>query len=321
MQRAAPGEDQVVHRGGSDRPMRRIAAGAFRMGSDRFYPEEAPVHVAHVGGFWIDVHPVTNAQFAEFVAATAYETVAERPLEATAYPGAAPELLVPGGVVFTPTAGPVPLDDVRRWWAYVPGAQWRHPLGPGSDLDGVDDHPVVQVAYEDAEAYASWAGAALPTEAEWERAARGGLDAAAFTWGDHDPQANRPLANTWQGEFPWRNELTDGWLRTSPVGSFPPNGFGLVDMAGNVWEWTCDAYTATHAPRACCSPPPQGDIPLKVLKGGSHLCAPSYCLRYRPAARSPQAIDTGASHIGFRCVVRPTDRATSAATGTRVGHA
>jgi formylglycine-generating enzyme required for sulfatase activity len=285
--------------------IRWITGGEFEMGSDRFYPEEAPAHRARVDGFWIDVQPVTNAHFARFVDATGYVTVAERPLDTAAYPGAAPELLVPGGVVFQPTPEPVRLDDVGRWWSYVPGAQWRHPLGPGSDLDGLDDHPVVQVAYEDAEAYAAWSGASLPSEAEWEFAARGGLDGAAFTWGDDDLQATQPRANTWQGEFPWRNELTDGWLRTSPVGSFAPNGYGLADMAGNVWEWTSDTYTATHAARPCCSMAPESGIPLKVLKGGSHLCAPSYCLRYRPAARSPQATDTSTSHIGLRCVKRP----------------
>jgi sulfatase modifying factor 1 len=285
--------------------MQWIAGGEFLMGSDRFYPEEAPAHRVGVDGFWIDVHPVTNAQFAHFVAATGYVTVAERPLDPAAYPDVDPELLIPGAVVFRPTPGRVPLDDVRRWWTYAPGAHWRHPLGPDSDLAGLDEHPVVQVAYEDAEAYAAWIGGSLPSEAEWEFAARGGLDGAAFTWGDDDVQATAPQANTWQGEFPWQNELTDGWLRTSPVGSFAPNGYGLTDMAGNVWEWTTDAYTATHAARPCCSMAPQGDIPLKVLKGGSHLCAPSYCLRYRPAARSPQAIDTGTSHIGLRCVKRP----------------
>ncbi len=273
-------------------------------------------------GFSIDRHPVTNAQFAAFVAATGYETVAERPLDPADYPGAPADALVPGSLVFQSTPGPVPLNNPANWWAYVPGASWREPLGPGSGGDELADHPVVQVAYEDAEAYAAWAGASLPTEAEWEYAARGGLEGAAFTWGDDDVQDTEPVANTWQGGFPWQNSLLDGWLRTSPVGSFPPNGFGLADMAGNVWEWTTDWYSQRHRgepAKACCAPhnPRGGDrdesfdpaqpeirIPRKVLKGGSHLCSPSYCLRYRPAARSPEMIDTATSHIGFRCVVR-----------------
>ncbi len=240
------------------------------------------------------------------------------------YPGALPELLVPGALVFHGTPGPVPLTDVNRWWSYVPGADWRHPLGPDSDLEGLDDHPVVQVAYEDAAAYASWSGAELPSEAEWEFAARGGLDGARFAWGDKDTQDTAPLANTWQGPFPWQNLLTDGWLRTSPVGSYPPNGYDLLDMTGNVWEWTADWFVARRPPdpvKACCVPRnPRGPaaeqsldpgqpaipIPRKVLKGGSHLCAPSYCLRYRPAARSPEMIDTATSHIGLRCIVRTT---------------
>jgi formylglycine-generating enzyme len=307
---------------GTSERMQWIPGGEFVMGSNRFYREEAPARRVRVDGFWIDRAPVTNARFARFVEQTGYVTVAERPLDTDKYPGARPDLLVPGSLVFQPTPRPVPLDDPRRWWAYVPGAQWRHPLGPGSDLEGLDDHPVVHVAYEDAGAYAAWAGASLPTEAEWEYAARGGLEGAAFTWGDEDPQETRPLANTWQGPFPWRNTLLDGWLRTSPVGSFPPNGYDLADMAGNVWEWTSDWYVtadATRPVRECCVPEnPQGGtseqsldsgqpeiaIPRKVLKGGSHLCARSYCLRYRPAARSPEMVDTSTGHIGLRCVVR-----------------
>jgi formylglycine-generating enzyme len=303
--------------------MEWIPGGEFRMGSEKFYPEEAPVHRVQVDGFWIDRHPVTNAQYASFVSETGYETVAERPLDPADYPGVQEELLVPGSLVFQGTSGPVPLDDPRHWWSYVPGAQWRQPLGAGSDAEALGDHPVVQVAYEDAEAYAGWASAYMPTEAEWEYAARGGLEDAIFTWGDEDPQETRPMANTWQGGFPWQNSLLDGWLRTSPVGAFPANGYGLVDMAGNVWEWTMDWYLRRHAAdpvKACCTPenprggrpeesidPAQPDIhiPRKVVKGGSHLCSPSYCLRYRPAARSPEMIDTATSHIGFRCVVRP----------------
>jgi sulfatase modifying factor 1 len=296
--------------------MRWIPGGEFLMGSDDFYPEESPVRRVHVDGFWIDPHPVTNARFARFVDETGYVTVAERELDPAQYPSALPELLVPGSLVFHGAAGPVPLDDPGRWWSYVARAQWRQPLGPESSLEGLEQHPVVHVAYEDAAAYASWSGAALPTEAEWEYAARGGLAGAPFTWGDTDQQETRSLANTWQGRFPWQNTLVDGWLRTSPVGTFPENDYGLFDMAGNVWEWTSDWYVPHHAAvRACCAPhnqreqsfdPRQPDvrIPRKVLKGGSHLCAPSYCLRYRPAARSPEMIDTATSHIGMRCVVR-----------------
>jgi sulfatase modifying factor 1 len=299
-----------------------ISGGEFLMGSEDFYPEEAPVHRVRVDGFWVDRHPVTNAQYAAFVSETGYQTLAERPLDPADYPGAQEELLVPGSLVFHGTPGPVPLNDPSRWWSYVPGAQWRQPLGPGSHIDDLEDHPVVQVAYEDAGAYADWAGASLPTEAEWEYAARGGLEGAVFTWGDEDVQQTEPMANTWQGGFPWQNTLLDGWLRTSPVGSFPANGYGLDDMAGNVWEWTADWFVPRHAAdpvKACCTPEnprggqlehsldpaqPEIRIPRKVLKGGSHLCSPSYCLRYRPAARSPEMIDTATSHIGFRCVVR-----------------
>ena len=302
--------------------MARIPPGEFLMGSEDFYREEAPIHRVRVDGFGIDRHPVTNAQFAKFVEETGYVTVAERPLDPADYPGVDEELLVPGSLVFTQTAGPVPLGDPRHWWAYVPGAHWRRPLGPGADTAELEDHPVVQVSYEDAEAYARWAGCSLPTEAEWEYAARGGEEGAAFTWGDEDRQETEPMANTWQGAFPWQNSLVDGWLRTSPVGSFPPNGYGLSDMAGNVWEWTSDWFQARHEPdpdRPCCTPEnprgggregsfdpaqPQIRIPRKVVKGGSHLCSPSYCLRYRPAARSPEMIDTATTHIGFRCVVR-----------------
>ena len=245
-QRGVPREDMVW-----------IPGGEFLMGSEDFYPEEAPVHRVRVDGFWIDRHPVTNAQYAIFVAETGYQTVAERPLDPADYPGAREDLLVPGSLVFHGTPGPVPLDDPSHWWAYVPGAYWREPLGPGSDISGLADHPVVQVAYEDAAAYADWAGAYLPAEAEWEYAARGGLEGAIFTWGDEDVQETEPMANTWQGGFPWQNTLLDGWLRTSPVGSFPPNGYGLADMAGNVWEWTADWFVPRHAAgpvKACCVP-------------------------------------------------------------------
>lgn len=296
-----------------------VPGGEFLMGSDDFYPEEQPTRRVSVDGFWMDATPVTATEFRRFVRATKYVTVAERPLDQTSYPGTDPALLVPGSGVFRPTSGPVDLDDNRNWWAYVPGASWRRPAGPGSTINGRDHHPVVHIAYEDAEAYAAWAGKQLPTEAEWEFAARGGLQGAVFAWGDEPFPHGKPMANTWQGEFPWQNLRTDGHEGTSPVSSFPPNRYGLYDMAGNVWQWTIDDFApyAAAAQKACCTAGSRSAVPLearhvvgtlgigqKVLKGGSHLCAPNYCLRYRPAARQPQTIDTSACHIGFRCVVR-----------------
>ena len=294
-----------------------IPGGAFTMGSDRHYPEEARAHRVELDGFWLDRGEVTNEQFAAFVATTGYVTVAERPLDPSQFPGAPPENLMPGSLVFTMTSGPVDLRHLSQWWTWTPGASWRQPDGPGSSIGGRGDHPVVHIAHEDAEAYAAWAGAALPTEAQWERAARGGLDGATFTWGDDPEPPGARLANYWHGDFPWRPE--PGYGRTSPVGSYPPNAYGLHDMAGNVWEWTADWYASSHPDdldKACCvsSNPrggtreasydpaqPQFPIPRKVIKGGSHLCADSYCLRYRPAARRPHMVDTGMSHIGFRC--------------------
>ncbi len=299
-----------------------IAGGTFQMGSNDFYPEEKPVHRVSVDGFWMDAHTVTVAEFARFVEATGYVTVAERPLNPDDYPGAQPDLLVPGGLVFRKTSGPVKLDDYRQWWAYVPGATWRLPYGPKSEATGRENHPVTQVSYEDAETYARWAGKALPTEAEWEFAARGGLDGAVFTWGNEHFPNGKAMANCWQGEFPWQNTRLDGYFGTSPVGSFPVNGYGLYDMSGNVWEWTCDWYAPRHPDdpvKSCCTPSnprvlspdqsydaaqPHVRIPRKVTKGGSHLCAPNYCFRYRPAARSPEMIDTATCHIGFRCIAR-----------------
>ena len=300
-----------------------IPGGTFLMGSDRHYSEEAPAHYVTIDGFWMDIYAITNQQFQEFIEATGYVTVAERPLNPEHYPGALPELLVPGSAVFQKPSYPVDLHNVGNWWAYVPGANWRHPEGPDSSLEGRERHPVVHVAYEDAEAYAHWIGRGLPTEAQWERAARGGLEGEEYTWGNEFTPDGTFMANTWQGEFPWQNLCLDGYEGTAPVGSFPPNGYGLYDMAGNVWEWTSDWYQdhhAAHVGHACCAPiNPRGAIPeqsfdphmpdiripRKVLKGGSHLCAPNYCLRYRPAARIPETIDTSTSHIGFRCVVTP----------------
>jgi formylglycine-generating enzyme len=300
-----------------------IPGETFRMGSEVFYPEERPVHEVAVTGFWMDRYAVTNELFARFVEATGYVTLAERALNPDDFPGAPAENLVPGSMVFQKTRGPVDLRNYANWWAWVPGASWRRPFGPSSTLIGLAQHPVVHIAYEDAEAYARWAGKELSTEAEWEFAARGGLDGAKFTWGNEEFPDGKAMTNTWQGEFPWQNLLIDGYEGTSPVGSFPPNGYGLYDMAGNVWEWTCNWYVRRHADevvKSCCGPlvnpritspeksydpaQPQFRIPRKVVKGGSHLCAPNYCLRYRPAARQPQMIDTGMSHIGLRCVVR-----------------
>jgi formylglycine-generating enzyme len=301
--------------------MVQIVGGTFLMGSDSHYPEEAPVHPVTVDGFWIDRFAVTNADFAAFVEDTGYVTLAERPPNPEDYPGARPELLTPASVVFEKPPGPVDLQNPYNWWNYVPGANWRHPQGPRSTLNGKPRHPVVHIAYEDAEAYANWSGKALPTEAEWEYAARGGLDAKEYAWGDALKPDGLLMANTWQGEFPWQNLGCDGYQGTAPVGSFPPNGYGLSDMIGNVWEWTVDWYEARHKPvSACCgvAENPRGGlreksfdprtpgvrIPRKVMKGGSYLCAPNYCRRYRPAARMAQPIDTSTCHLGFRCVLR-----------------
>lgn len=298
-----------------------LPGGTFAMGSDRFYPEEAPVRHVRVDPFWIDVAPVTNAQFAAFVEATGYVTLAELAPDPKQYPGLAPELAQPGSAVFEQTTVPVPLD-YPSWWHFRLGASWRAPLGPGSSIGGIEDHPVVHVAYADAEAYAAWAGKALPIEAEWEFAARGGLEGADYAWGDELAPGGAMLANYWQGLFPFANQLSDGYLRTSPVGAFPANGHGLLDMIGNVWEWTSDWFTQPRPERkprgGCCVPVnPRGGtrgasivkgdparMPRKVLKGGSHLCAENYCQRYRPAARYAQPIDTSTGHVGFRCVIR-----------------
>ena len=285
-----------------------VPGGTFAMGSEEFYPEEAPVREVEVDGFWMDRGPVTVAAFRRFVRDTGHRTVAERELDPALYPGVEPSALVPGSLVFRPTAGPVDLGDVSAWWSYVPRARWDRPEGPGSDAYTRARHPVTHVALEDAVAYAAWAGKALATEAEWERAARGGLEGTRFAWGDEPTPGGRHPANWWQGEFPWQNLALDGWPGTSPVGSFPANGFGLHDVCGNVWEWTADAASGPppEAAAACCAPAPAPElIPRHVIKGGSHLCAPSYCLRFRPAARQFEAVDTSTSHIGFRCVIRP----------------
>lgn len=291
------------------RDMVWIPSGTFTMGSDVHEPEEQPAHVARIGGFWMDTTTVTNAAFAAFVDETGYRTIAERTPDPRDYPGVPPEALVAGSAVFVAPDAPVDLRGPITWWDYVPGTSWLHPEGPASTIEGREDHPVVQVSFEDAAAYAAWAGCRLPTEAEWERAARGGLDGLAFERGDTLDVAR---ANVWEGVFPHYNDKS---VPPGPcaVRSFPPNRFGLYEMTGNVWEWTADLWSTSHAANSCCATRESGgrspaepetpEIPLRVLKGGSYLCAPNYCSRYRPAARIPQASDSGSCHIGFRCVI------------------
>jgi formylglycine-generating enzyme len=281
-----------------------------------------------VDPFFIDATPVTNREFRRFVEATGHVTFAEIAPRAEDYPGALPHMLKAGSLMFSPPTHAVDLRDWSQWWKFQFGATWRKPYGAGSSIKGLDDHPVVHVAYRDAEAYAAWAGKALPTEAEWEFAARGGLEDKEFAWGDELTPGGRHMANTWQGQFPHQNSREDGFARTSPVTAFPPNGYGVYDMIGNVWEWTADFWSTRHPadqPKACCVPQnprggpeagsfdprqPEIRIPRKVLKGGSHLCAPSYCRRYRPAARHAEPVDTSTSHVGFRCVIRGTPNTT-----------
>jgi sulfatase modifying factor 1 len=300
-----------------------LPGGVFQMGSDEHYPEEAPAHPVAVDPFWIDETPVTNAQFARFVAATGHVTLAQIPPDPKLYPGMDPAFAHPASAVFVrPDRRVDPRAGGGEWWRLILDARWNQPFGEGSSIAGIEDHPVIHVSHDDAAAYAAWAGKSLPTEAEWEFAARGGLEAAAYAWGEELAPGGAMLANYWQGAFPSENLLTDGFERTSPVRTFPANGYGLYDMIGNVWEWTSDWWADRHEgspTRPCCAPrnprgPASGGshdpaqpgpvIPRRVLKGGSHLCAENYCRRYRPAARHPQPIDTTTSHIGFRCVVR-----------------
>lgn len=292
--------------------MVHIEGGVLQQGSEDFYPEERPVRAVEVEGFWVDRHPVTNAEFRRFVVDTGHMTVAEKAPDPEDFPEAAESELVAGSLVFTGTKGPVPLDDWKRWWRWVPGATWRHPEGPGSTLNGRERHPVVHVAHEDATAYAAWAGKRLPSEEEWEHAARGGLVGATYPWGDDYMPRSRVMANNWHGEFPWSVERAGRHGRTTPVGLFPPNGYGLFDVVGNVWEWTASPWTASHAPEDvveqvhhCCGPQVVGEQTRMVMKGGSYVCAPSYCHRYRPAARQGQAARSTTSHLGFRCVHSP----------------
>jgi formylglycine-generating enzyme len=307
-----------------------IPEGTFLMGTDDVssFPNERPAHGVHVAGFWIDDHDVTNAEFAKFVEATGYVTTAERKPDweelKKELPPDTPKpddsKLVAGSLVFTPTARPVPLDDLSAWWHWIPGACWRHPEGPGSSIEGRANHPVVQVSWYDAVAYAKWAGKRLPTEAEWEFAARGGLEGKRYVWGDEFRPGGKYLANTWQGLFPVTNTAEDGFVGTSPVKSFPPNGYGLYDMAGNVWQWCSDwyrvdAFTELASKNVCRDPagpneswdPADPYTPKRVVKGGSFLCNPSYCASYRPSARRGTPPDTGSSHTGFRCVISGDD--------------
>ena len=301
-----------------------IPGGRFQVGSEseNARPEERPVHRARVTGFFMDQHEVTNDQFAEFITDTEYVTVAERPIKWADLaaqlppdtPEPPPEMLQPGGLVFIPPKEQIGLRDHTRWWIWKTGASWRHPEGPGSSLEGRGDHPVVMIAWEDAEAYASWAGKRLPTETEWERAARGGLEGADYVWGSESPTKGPSRANIWQGQFPVENTRVDGFVRTAPVGSYAPNGYGLHDMAGNVWEWCSDWYRPDayrgremelqvdpSGPHASLDPS-EPNVPKRVTRGGSFLCHESYCLRYRPSARIGTAVDSGMSHLGFRCV-------------------
>ncbi|WP_413578764.1 formylglycine-generating enzyme family protein [Bdellovibrio sp. HCB290] len=300
-----------------------IPGGTFTMGSNDHYIEEAPAHRVKVDGFWMDRSPVTNKDFARFVEETGYVTFCEIPPDASLYPGALPELLNAASVVFVQPSGPVDLRNPHQWWHFIAEANWRQPQGPGSTIKDRMDHPVVHIAWNDVQAYCAWAGKVLPTEAEWEFAARGGSEGTEFAWGSELIPSTGHRANIWQGEFPWQNLATDGHVGTSPVTSYSENEYGLYDMIGNVWEWTADWYSPKHTadkPKACCIPKnPRGGeeaesfdprevlkIPRKVMKGGSHLCAPNYCRRYRPSARMAQPIDTSTSHLGFRCIVRGT---------------
>ncbi|MCB4398534.1 formylglycine-generating enzyme family protein [Synechococcus sp. MU1625] len=267
-----------------------IPAGDYQVGSDRFYPEEAPIRQVSIDSFQIDHAPVTNAEFLQFVEATGYQTVSERPPDPTLYPDLPPEEQIPESVVFLPPPPTVDRSEPLSWWALIAGADWRHPQGPDTNLDGLMQHPVVHVAFEDALAYADWAGKRLPMADEWEVAARGGLVDQDYAWGADKTPDGRWLANVWQGPFPWDNQETDGWFWTSPVGSFPANGYGLVDVCGNVWEWTSTPYAV-----------PEGEQERRVIKGGSFLCADNYCHRFRPSALMGQTLDTATCHMGFRC--------------------
>ncbi|MGD9662864.1 MAG: formylglycine-generating enzyme family protein, partial [Porticoccaceae bacterium] len=292
-----------------------LPPGIFTMGSEHFADAQPP-HKVSVDGFWIDKTEVTNAEFKAFVEATGYVTVAEQALDPASFPGVPASTLVPGSLVFSPPSDAREVTGPGSWWQFLPGANWSHPEGSGSDLEGFGDHPVVHIAYEDAVAYADWIGKRLPTEAEWEYAARGGLHSKEFVWGDHRMPNGSHMANTFQGSFPVNNSKSDGYAATSPVKAFPPNQYGLYGMSGNVWEWVSDWYRPnTYAVRTASGDPivnPSGPetsfdpqepgIPKRVLKGGSFLCTDSYCARYRPGARGKSEVSSSAQHIGFRLV-------------------
>ena len=301
--------------------MAYIPGGTFQMGLQPqmglpgMMDNARPAHDVTVNSFWMDITEVTNEQFAKFVDATGYKTIAERPLNPADFPGVDPALLAPGSVVFQSPSHPVSLDDERQWWAYIPGASWRHPEGPNSTIDERMDHPVVHIAWEDTTAYARWAGKRLPTEAEWEFAARGGLNGKEFVWGDEKTPAGNPMANLFQGHFPDNDTAVDGYRGTAPVKRFPANGYGLYDMAGNAWEWVQDWYnpseykertqsgTPIHNPTGPSDSDARGRYPLKVQKGGSFLCTDQFCGRFRPGTRGRGAPDTGNNHVGFRLVM------------------
>lgn len=287
-----------------------VPGGWYWMGDEQF-PDAQPVHLVYVDGFWMDRTEVTNAQFARFVKETGYRTIAERKPDPQEFPDVPADKLVAGSIVFTPPARAVDLNEHLQWWKYVPGANWQHPEGPGSNLDGREQHPVVQVAWHDAAAYAKWAGKRLPDEAEWEFAARGGLDRQRFCWGNELKVGGKWQSNIWQGEFPHQNTEGDGFRGTAPVGSFPANAYGVCDLSGNVWEWCADWYQPDYyasSPRrnplgpGSSFDPQEPGMPKRVQRGGSFLCSDSYCVRYLPAGRGKGELSSAASHIGFRCV-------------------
>lgn len=322
--------DTIPNRGGPPGPAREgmvwIPGGEFSMGSDAsseslcglpgVTADAQPIHRVYVDGFWMDKTDVTNDKFEEFVKATGYVTVAERTPTKEEFPGAPPENLVAGSVVFTPTKGPVPLNDYFRWWRYVKGANWRHPTGPDSDIKGKGNYPVVQISYVDAVAYAKWAGKRLPTEAEWEFAARGGLSGKIYAWGDEFRPGGKYMANIWEGRFPVKDTGEDGFAGIAPVAQFPPNGYGLYDMAGNVWQWCSDWYRPDYYARLAAAggvarnpqgpsssyDPTEPGEKKRVQKGGSFLCTDQYCTRYMVGTRGKGEITTGSNHLGFRCV-------------------
>lgn len=296
-----------------------VPGGQYNMGADDEHgmPDEYPKHNVHIDSFWIDEHEVTNAEFAAFVKATGYITTAQRPISKEEYmrgmPPGTPEPdstdLLPGALVFTPTDHAVDLNDVSQWWTFTLAADWQHPSGPDSDISGKEHYPVVQVSWEDAMAFAKWAGKRLPTEAEWEVAARGGLKGQPYPWGAEAPQAGKPKANIWSGHFPYENTKTDSFYNTAPVKSFAANGYRLYDMSGNVWEWTADWYS-THSYKedrkdasGPATPFDQADpaSPKRVIRGGSFMCSDEYCRGYRVSARMKTTPESGLSNLGFRC--------------------